>query len=192
MALDWTMLDARHQPIPLRDETIVMSIDKDSQVEFSLTIPDAPPSGTATTGGNGGVKKMKEKGKLWLTNQRVRPSLHLEASYIEMDMFQLIFITPKDGKMTPSFESLSVPLDAILSSKFEQPYFGANYLVLDVRPSTGGGLTDGTSIEIRFFDRGLFEFVSVLEKTRERVIYMRRQAMEDDENLREYLSKASI
>lgn len=85
----------------------------------------------------------------------------------------------------PSFESLSVPLDAVLSSKFEQPYFGANYLVLVIRPSLGGGLTDGTSIEIRFYDRGLFEFVSVLEKTRERVVYMRRQAMEEDENLRE-------
>ena len=79
-----------------------------------------------------------------------------------------------------------MPLDAILSTKFEQPYFGANYLVLDIKPSLGGGLTEGTSIEIRFYDRGLFEFVSVLEKTRERVVYMRRQAMEEDENLREY------
>lgn len=60
-------------------------------------------------------------------------------------------------------------------------------MVLDIKPSVGGGLTDGTSVEIRFYDRGLFEFVSVLEKTRERVVYMKRQAaMEDDENLREY------
>ncbi|KAG0709920.1 hypothetical protein DFH29DRAFT_886512 [Suillus ampliporus] len=147
MALDWTMLDARHQPIPLHDESTIMSIDRDSQVEFSLTIPDAPPSGTA-----------------------------------------LIFTTPKEGKIKPSFESLSIPLDAVLSSKFEQPYFGANYLVLDIRPSPGGGLTDGTNVEIRFYDRGLFEFVSFLEKTRERVLYMRRQAaMEDDDNLLPHL-----
>ncbi|KAG0709923.1 hypothetical protein DFH29DRAFT_886526 [Suillus ampliporus] len=173
MALDWTMLDARHQPIPLRDESTIMSIDRDSQVEFSLTIPDAPPSGTAVTGGNG-VKKMKERGKLWLTNQR------------------LIFTTPKEGKIKPSFESLSIPLDAVLSSKFEQPYFGANYLVLDIRPSPGGGLTDGTNVEIRFYDRGLFEFVSFLEKTRERVLYMRRQAaMDDDDNLPAYTSSSS-
>jgi hypothetical protein len=58
--------------------------------------------------------------------------------------------------------------------------------VLDVKPSSGGGLTDGTSVEIRFYDRGIFEFVSVLEKTRERLVYMRRQTMEEDENLREY------
>jgi WW domain-binding protein 2 len=75
MALDWTMLDARHQFIPLHDETTIMSIDRDSQVEISLTIP---PSGTATTGGNGVVKKMKEKGRLWLTNKRVRLSLHIK------------------------------------------------------------------------------------------------------------------
>lgn len=151
-----------------------MSIDRDSQVEFSLTIPDAPPSGTATTGGNGGVKKMKERGKLWLTNKR------------------LIFTTTKEGKTKPSFESLSVPLDAILSSKFEQPYFGANFVVLDIKPSPGGGLTDGTNVEIRFYDRGLFEFVGVLEKTRERVVYMKRQAaMEDDENLPAYTSSGS-
>ncbi|KAG2156351.1 hypothetical protein DEU56DRAFT_766674 [Suillus clintonianus] len=174
MALDWTMLDGRHQPIPLRDEITIMSIDRDSQAEFSLTIPDAPPSGTAATGGNGGVKNLKERGKLWLTNKR------------------LIFTTPKEGKTKPSFESLSVPLDAILSSKFEQPYFGANYVVLDIRPSPDGGLTDGTSVEIRFYDRGLFEFVSVLEKTRERVVYMKRQAaMEDDENLPAYTSSGS-
>ncbi|KAG2115905.1 uncharacterized protein F5147DRAFT_383899 [Suillus discolor] len=174
MALNWTMLDARHQPIPLHDESTIMSIDRDSQVEFSMTIPDAPPSGIAATGGNGGVKKMKERGKLWLTNKR------------------LIFTTPKGGKPKPSFESLSIPLDAILSSKFEQPYFGANFVVLDIKPSVDGGLTDGTSVEIRFYDRGLFEFVSVLEKTRERVVYMKRQAaMEDDENLPAYTSSGS-
>jgi hypothetical protein len=75
MALDWTMLDARHQFIPLHDETTIMSIDRDSQVEISLTIP---PSGTAATGGNGVVKKMKERGRLWLTNKRVRLSLHIK------------------------------------------------------------------------------------------------------------------
>jgi hypothetical protein len=89
MALDWTMLDARHQPIPLRDETTIMSIDRDSQVEFSLTIPDAPPSGTAATGGNGGVKKMKERGKLWLTNKRVRPSLPPNIHVSRIDLISM-------------------------------------------------------------------------------------------------------
>jgi hypothetical protein len=38
----------------------------------------------------------------------------------------------------------------------------------------------------------MFEFVSLLEKTRERAIYMRRQMAEDEEGLREYPSYACI
>ena len=75
-----------------------------------------------------------------------------------------------------------------MTTKFEQPYFGGNYLVLDIRPSPEGGLTDGTKAEVRFKDKGLFEFVGTLEKTRERAIYMRRQSAEDEEGLRAYFS----
>ena len=35
-------------------------------------------------------------------------------------------------------------------------------------------------------EKGLFEFVSSLEKTRERAIYMRRQSCDEEEGLREY------
>lgn len=66
-----------------------------------------------------------------------------------------------------------------------QPTFGNNYLTFDVKPSPEGGLTDGTKVEIRFKDRAMFEFVAVLEKTRERAIYMKRQKdSENDEGLR--------
>lgn len=34
---------------------------------------------------------------------------------------------------------------------------------------------------VKFKDRAMFEFVSLLEKTRERAIYMRRQAREEEE-----------
>lgn len=76
-------------------------------------------------------------------------------------------------------------MTAILSTKFEQPFFGANFLVVDIRPSPGGGLTEGSKAEIRFKDKGLFEFVSSLEKTRERAIYMRRSSCDEEEGLRE-------
>jgi hypothetical protein len=90
---------------------------------------------------------------------------------------QLIFTTESGA----SFESLSVPLHSILTTRFEQPTFGANYLAFEIRPSSEGGLTDGTRAELRFKDRAMFDFVSLLEKTRERVIYMKRQAAEDSE-----------
>lgn len=39
-------------------------------------------------------------------------------------------------------------------------------------------------MEVRFRDRAMFEFVSLLEKARERAIYMKKQPEEDDETLR--------
>ena len=53
-----------------------------------------------------------------------------------------------------------------------------------MKPSPDGGLTDGTQVELRFKDKAMFEFVSLLEKARERAIYMKRQLTEDEEGLR--------
>lgn len=92
--------------------------------------------------------------------------------------------SPSPTAGQPTFDSLTIPLTAILSTKFEQPYFGQNYLVLEIRPTPNGGLTNGTKAEIRFKDKAMFEFASVLEKTRERHIYMRRQSADEEEGLR--------
>lgn len=71
-------------------------------------------------------------------------------------------------------------------TRFEQPTFATNFLTFEIKPSPDGGLTDSTKAEVRFKDRAMFEFVSLLEKSRERAIYMRRQIAEDEEGLREY------
>ncbi|CAL1700080.1 unnamed protein product [Somion occarium] len=172
MSLNWTMLSPDRSPIPLPDELIIRTID--SGAELSLTIPDAPPSRSSTSGGSGGAKKLKEVGRLWLTDQR------------------LIFIAdlPK-GSAKPSFESISIPLTALLSTKFEQPFLGANYLGLEIRPVPEGGLTDGTKAEIRLKDKGIFEFASSLDKTRERAIYMKRQQVEEEDSLPTYTAPPS-
>ena len=94
---------------------------------------------------------------------------------------QLIWANPDADS---SFRSLTIPLPSILSSKFEQPVFGANYLTIGVKPTPGGDLTDGTTLEIRFLNTGMFRFVNILEKTRERAIFMKRQLVEDEEHLR--------
>lgn len=97
------------------------------------------------------------------------------------DVPQLIFTSDSPGPL----DSLSVPLPSILSTRFEQPTFGINFLTFEVKPSAEGGLSNGTKVELRFKDRAMFEFVSLLEKTRERAIYMKRQAAsEDEEGLR--------
>ncbi|KAF5364138.1 hypothetical protein D9756_000140 [Leucocoprinus leucothites] len=157
MALNWTMLTPNRSPVPLPDELTITTVD--TGVELSLIVPDAPPSGDAVAGGSGGTKRLKSMGKIWLTDQR--------------------FIFTCDSKS--SLDSLSVPLHSILSTRFEQPTFSGNYLAFNVKPSPGGGLTEGTRAEVRFKDRAMFEFVSLLEKTRERAIYMKRQAAEEAE-----------
>ncbi|PPQ66174.1 hypothetical protein CVT24_000151 [Panaeolus cyanescens] len=157
MALNWTMLNSNHAPIPLPNEMTITQIDKG--VDILVIIPDAPPVGSSSGGGSGGSKRLKSMGKVWLTDQR------------------FIFIADANA----SFESLSVPLHSILSTRFEQPTFGQNYLSFNVKPSNEGGLSDGTRVEVRFKDRAMFEFVSLLEKSRERAIYMKRQSAEDAE-----------
>ncbi|KAI0727262.1 hypothetical protein C8Q72DRAFT_876400 [Fomitopsis betulina] len=159
MALNYAMLSPARAPIPLPNELTIKEVN--SGVELSLVVPDAPPTRVASAGGSGGAKKMKDTGKLWLTDQR------------------LIFVADNGSKS--GLESLSVPLLSLLSTKFEQPFLGSNFYSMEIKPSPEGRLTDGTKAELRFKDKGLFEFVSALEKTRERAVYMKRQTAEEDE-----------
>ncbi|EKM59991.1 uncharacterized protein PHACADRAFT_250827 [Phanerochaete carnosa HHB-10118-sp] len=175
MALNWTMLSPERSPMPLPHELIIRTIDPPG-ADLTLFIPSSigsasrsslAPSSSSNPGVTTNEKRLTAPGGLWLTDTR------------------LIFVSatpPKDGVL----ESLSVPLASIVSTKFEQPFFGANYLVIDIKPTPSGGLTDGTRAEIRLKDKGLFEFVSSLEKTRERAIYMRRQSCDEEEGLPSY------
>jgi hypothetical protein len=95
----------------------------------------------------------------------------------------LIFVSEIDGGST-GFNTLTLPLPSILSTRFEQPYLASNYLHIDIRPSPEGGLKPGTSAEIRLKNQAIFQFVSLLEKTRERAIYMRRQIQDEEDALR--------
>jgi len=169
MALNWAMLNPDQSLVPLPHEQIITAIE--SGAELILNIPDAPPSSSsASTGGSGGNKKMKEKGRIWLTDQR------------------LVFAIPP-GVQTQSLQSLSIPLLSILSASYEQPMFGANYISFEIKPSPDGGLTKGTKAEIRLSDRGILQFWEVLQKPRERAIYERRSmALEEEEGLPLYTS----
>ncbi|KAF5365141.1 hypothetical protein D9757_013256 [Collybiopsis confluens] len=165
MALNCAMLTATREPIPLPNENVISTID--SGADLLLVIPDVPPEGHSSAGGAGGSQKLKATGRIWITDRR------------------FLFTSSPDS----SFDSLTVPLPNILSTRFEQPTFGANYLSFEIKPSTGGGLANGTSAELRFKNQAMFQFVAILEKTRERAIYMRRQAAPDDD-LPSYTSPA--
>jgi hypothetical protein len=103
---------------------------------------------------------------------------------------QVIFISDvsKTGKTAPPFESLSVPLSSMISTSFQQPLLGSNFLAMSISPSPEGGLTDGTKAEVRCSGR-LFEFAAALDKTRERAVEaMKNQDLELEDGLRESLS----
>ncbi|KAF7331664.1 hypothetical protein MKEN_00046100 [Mycena kentingensis (nom. inval.)] len=159
MALNWAMLSPDRTPVPLPNELTITSVA--SGVECILRIPDAPPAADATSGGSGGSKTLKAVGRVEVTDMR------------------FIFTSATDA----TFESLSVPLPSILTSNFHQPTFGSNYLSFELKPAPDGGLTVGTSAEIRFQNAPMFSFVAILEKTRERAIYMKRQEAENVEGL---------
>ena len=100
---------------------------------------------------------------------------------------QFIFVSDvsKTGKTTPSFDSLSVPLSLTVSTSFQQPLLGSNFLAMSISPSPDGGLTHGTKAEVRCSGR-LFSFAAALDKTRERAVEaMRNQDPELEDGLRE-------
>ncbi len=84
MALNWATLSPSRQPTPLPHEITIRTID--AGVELTLYIPDAPPSSGATSGGSGGTKKLKENGRIWVTDQRVRTSLFRATSLQRTDL----------------------------------------------------------------------------------------------------------
>jgi hypothetical protein len=53
--------------------------------------------------------------------------------------------------------------------------------LIDIKPSPGGGLTEGTSAEIRLKDQGMFGLASAVEKVRERALFMKRESALEDE-----------
>jgi hypothetical protein len=71
MALNWTMLsEGTRTPVPLPHEMTIVTVE--SGGELSLTIPDAPPAGSSSSGGSGGARKLKATGRFWVTDHRVR------------------------------------------------------------------------------------------------------------------------
>ncbi|KAF8524588.1 hypothetical protein BU17DRAFT_74712 [Hysterangium stoloniferum] len=152
MALNWVTLNDTRQPVPIGEEHNVMVIG--TGVEMVLSVPSQQSGGTPT--------KLKETGGIWLTDQR------------------LIFVRGLGTGHSP-LDTLSIPLASLLSTSFQQPTFSANYLLVDIKPSLGGGLTEGAKAEIRLKDQGMFGFVSALEKMRERALFMKRESALEDE-----------
>ncbi|KAF8602589.1 hypothetical protein BDV93DRAFT_523961, partial [Ceratobasidium sp. AG-I] len=177
MSLNWVMLDARKEPVPLPQERTLSSTPG---AELTVHIPPAPPQGDAPSGGNGGAPQvLKATGRVWLTTERFIFVASLQVQSTSLLAFLPLpisnAISPAPTTNTP-LESLSLPWLSVLSTAFTQPYFGANYLAMDVKPAPDGGLAFGTRVEVRFSELGMFEFVRQLEGVRAKAIERAREA----------------
>ncbi|KAI0658548.1 hypothetical protein C8Q70DRAFT_917150 [Cubamyces menziesii] len=172
MALNAVALTQDRLPRPLHaNENFPYGIQEGVKLTLAL-LPGSSvsPSGPSSSGSSSGSKQsdgVTEKGTMALSNYR------------------LIFISnPPSDKHKPAFESFAVPLADILSTKYEQSVFKGNHLLLDVKPTPRGGLSDPTRVEVRFDGNGLYKFACALDEARERAIYMKRQSAEEEEGLR--------
>lgn len=112
------------------------------------------------------------------------PSRHPPPSSI-----QLVFVSSAFGQLG-SFDTFSVQHLSLLSIQYQQPYFGSNYIALDIKPAPAGGLTEGAKAELRLKDKGIFELSGALEKSREMALYKKRDELLNQPELRGYKCSA--
>ncbi|KAG8683866.1 hypothetical protein FRC11_012963 [Ceratobasidium sp. 423] len=170
MSLNWVMLDERRRPVPLPNERTITTIPN---VQLTVHIP-TPTDNTSTT------QTLTASGDIWLTSDRFVFIASPQSQSTSLGLFtlvsQAISSVPANEAPTTKLESLSLPWVYVLSTSFVQPYFAANYLAMDVRPAEGGGLALGTKAEVRLTDRGMFEFIGMVDGIRSKAIERAREA----------------
>jgi hypothetical protein len=147
------------------------------------------PTKLASAKGKAKANTLKATGTVYVTDQRVRLVClpDFSSSFLTiLHLIQLVFVSSVFGQ-PGSFDTFSVQHLSTLSIQYQQPYFGSNYIALDIKPASGGGLTEGTKAELRLKDKGLFELSGTLEKSRERALYKKRDEMLNQPDLREYM-----
>lgn len=190
MSINWVELNERKQPIPINDEVIVRS-EPNADLVLSFNPPNPPDANRAPSGkGKAKANALEATGTVYVTDERVSWFLlwfllTIPHSHSYHPSIQLVFVSSAFGQ-AGSFDTFSVQLLSLLSIQYQQPYFGSNYLALDIKPSPGGGLTEGAKAELRLKDKGLFELSGTLEKSRERALYKKRDEMLNQPQLREY------
>ena len=183
MSINWAELNQHKQPIPINDEVIVRS-EPNADLMLSFNTPDTNQAPSAK--GKAKSNTLRATGSVYVTDQRVGwfPLVYSAIPH-DISLIQLVFVSSAFGQPS-SFDTFSVQLLGILSIQYQQPYFGSNYLALDIKPAPGGGLTEGAKAELRLKDKGVFELSGTLEKSRERAHYKKRDEMLNPPELREY------
>ena len=105
----------------------------------------------------------------------------------DWDIIQkLVFISNNANTSAPpnSFSTFSAPFTSIIGTKYQQPWFGGNYIEVSFKPTADGGLPVGAiaTCQLRV-DGGLYEFYATLQQRIEAAMRKRQEFI----TLREYL-----
>jgi hypothetical protein len=114
MALNWTMLGPDRIPVPLPGELMIMTVE--SGAEVSVTIPDVPPTSTSTSGGSGGGRNLNGIGKLFLTDQRVRPFRTLstlQRAHVEHGLLAYFCLRERRRRHRPQYPNTTTAIHSI-------------------------------------------------------------------------------
>lgn len=81
---------------------------------------------------------------------------------------QLVFVSNNSQVTTSanSFTSFSSTFASIVATRYQQPWFGGNYIEVAFKPTPEGGLPVGAiaTIQLRVDGGGLYEFCATLQQ----------------------------
>ncbi|QRW02343.1 hypothetical protein RhiLY_01341 [Ceratobasidium sp. AG-Ba] len=150
MSLNWVMLDATREPVPLPHERLLS---------------------TDTPGNGDRVADDRAVCLCRFTPKPIRiPVCAGLTSSTRLHQTRRHDRSQRQTRVALSAMAICAP------TSFVQPYFAANYLSMDVKPAPDGGLELGTRVEVRLSDQGMFEFIKRVENTRARAIEKAREA----------------
>ncbi|KAG8819408.1 hypothetical protein FRC17_010462 [Serendipita sp. 399] len=169
MSINWVELTQSNRPLPIDPERFLPSHTELVGASLKIIVP--PP--TSLSGSDAPVLKASElqaSGTAYLSDMR------------------LVFIsnTPRETPGPVSFSTFSIAYPNILGLKYEQPWFGGNYIELVIRPVQDGGLATGSVVkcQLRVDGRGLYEFSAALAAC----MNAERNKRMEANTLREYLA----
>lgn len=145
MSINWVELTASNSPLPISQERFLGGSGQLFNADLKISMPPESSSDASTK-----MIELQASGVAYLSDMR------------------FVFVA-KNPRMTPgpsSFSNFSVAYSNILGTKYEQPWFGGNYIDITVRAVQDGGLTSRSVIkcQLRVDGGGLYSFSAALDQ----------------------------
>ncbi|CAG8703615.1 14123_t:CDS:2 [Acaulospora colombiana] len=161
MSINWVELNQADGPLPIGQERFMPPWLAGAR--FKISIP-GPVEVDSVSNANNFID-LNATGTVFLSDMR------------------LVFVSndPRKEPTPTSFSSFSVHYSDILGNKYEQPWFGGNYVELIVKPIPEGGLLrrpgSVAKVQIRTDGAGLYQFSTTLN-ARMQAAYLKKQEVD--------------